>query len=350
MNKNIIYPAPLQSDSRIAISAFSSGVPFNLHPRLDRVINDLKQRDFDIIEGQCLRNDEKFVSADKYARASELMTFLLDDSIDAIIPPWGGELAMEILPLLDFMQIKAAKPKWIMGYSDVSTIAAVITSLCGWATAHTSNLMELISSQPDELTTNTFEYLNTQESMHFCQRSSSHYQPTFVDFEKFPDATFNLTEDTLWKPLNFDHFKTRFSGRLIGGCLDTLVHLFGTPYLNLAAFKNQHKDSGVILYLENAEMSPTSFHRALMGLNYQGVFDDLNGLLIGRSSATLLHQKAYQDLSYKQILLDGIGDVNYPILMDVDIGHQPPNLTLINGALAEVDFLKGKGAVTQWLA
>lgn len=345
----ISYPAPLVSGSRIAITAFSSGVDTAMHPRLDRVIADLEARGFEIVQGQCLRNNENFVSADKFSRANELMHFLLDDSIDAVIPPWGGELAIELLPLLDYMQIMSAKPKWILGYSDVSTLASAITTLCGWATAHTANLMELISSQPDELTANTFEYMSTAHGMHFCQSSSEKFQKTYIDFEKHPDSVFNLTEKTEWKPLNFDHFKTRFSGRLIGGCLDTLMHLFNTPYLNLEAFKHQFQDSGVILYLENVQMTPTELHRALLGLQYQGIFEDLNGLLIGRNYASHLHNKEYKSCSYSQILLEGIGDVNYPVLMDVDIGHQPPNLTLINGALSEIDYLKGKGTITQWL-
>ena len=35
------------------------------------------------------------------------MSFLLDDTLDAIAAPWGGELAMEILPLLDFDRLNS---------------------------------------------------------------------------------------------------------------------------------------------------------------------------------------------------------------------------------------------------
>jgi muramoyltetrapeptide carboxypeptidase LdcA involved in peptidoglycan recycling len=31
----------------------------------------------------------------------------------------------------------------------------------------------------------------------------------------------------------------------------------------------------------------------------------------------------------------------------VDIGHQPPQFTLINGAVADVQFDQGRGSVTQ---
>lgn len=95
------YPAPLLPGSRIALTAISSGVPEPIHPRLDGVIADLRQRGFDVVEGECLRSNHHHVSASPKARVVEFMRFALDDSIDAIAPPWGGELTMELLPLLD---------------------------------------------------------------------------------------------------------------------------------------------------------------------------------------------------------------------------------------------------------
>ena len=66
------------------------------------------------------------------------------------MPPMGGELAMEILPLLDFGAIKNAKPKWLVGYSDVSTIACALTAKCNWATVdNKSNVQQLCDLKLD---------------------------------------------------------------------------------------------------------------------------------------------------------------------------------------------------------
>ncbi|UAA39210.1 LD-carboxypeptidase [Paraneptunicella aestuarii] len=347
----IQYPAPLTTGSKIALTAFSSGVDPSMHQRLDLVINSFKEKGFQILEGQYLRQNNKGVSASKEARAKELMSFLLDDDIDAIAPPWGGELAMEILPLLDFDQIRRAKPKWIFGYSDVSTISCAITSKAGWATAHTTNFMEQIASQPDPLTSQTLNCLATPTGMQFCQHSSEKYQKQFLDFHQHPRANFNLTEQTRWKILNGENADSQqqtiqFSGRLIGGCLDTLVHLFDTPYLDLEALKQRYTDTGIILYLENAEATQFVLQRRLLSMRFRNVFKNLKGIMFGRSYTP---PDPDIELSYKEALLAGIGEVDYPILYDVDIGHQPPNLTLINGALAEVEFLNGDATVTQWL-
>lgn len=347
------YPAPLTRGSTIAVTAFSSGVTPALEMRLNHSLALLQRKGFNVTEGKILRQANDASVAPACERAAELMRFLLDDSIDAIMPPWGGELAMEVLPLLDFGALKKAKPKWVLGYSDVSTVSACLATTLHWATVHCANLMELAPNQDDTLTADLFTHLQTTAGGHFCQASSSHYQQKSADFAAQPQAKFNLTEPTMWQPVNFSHYKTRFSGRLIGGCLDTLMHLVNTPLLDLAHFARHHNDAGVILYLENVEQTPFALKRALMGLQYRGIFDNLNGILLGRNYATELHQQAFtqhnSQQSQREMLSEAIGEVPYPVLMDVDIGHQPPNLTLINGALAEVDYLNNKASLTQWL-
>jgi len=47
--------------------------------------------------------------------------------VAAIIPPWGGELLIEVLPLLDFNKITETECKWVMGYSDTSTLLMPLT-------------------------------------------------------------------------------------------------------------------------------------------------------------------------------------------------------------------------------
>lgn len=347
------YPEPLTIGSRIAITAFSSGVTPTFEARLSLCISHLQQQGFEIVEGDMLRQPDEIYCQSAQLRANELMQFLLDDSIDAVMPPWGGELAMEVLPLLDFAQLAHAKPKWILGYSDVSTLTSCLTSKLLWASVHCANLMELTPFQDDDLSSSLFTHLQTPVGGHFCQLSSTAFQREGQSFAKDPTVKFNLTETTSWEPVNFDHHKTRFSGRLIGGCLDTLVHLFHSPWLDLAQFKQRHHNEGVILFLENVEFSPTALKRALLGLQFKGVFDHLNGLIMGRNYATVLYPDAYQAYdayqSQRELLCEAIGDVPFPILMNADIGHQPPNLTLINGALAEVDYLNNQASLTQWL-
>ena len=57
---------------------------------------------------------------------------LTDPGIRAVIPPWGGELAVELLPHLDLRAI-ASTPSWLVGFSDISTLLLAITSATGMA-------------------------------------------------------------------------------------------------------------------------------------------------------------------------------------------------------------------------
>ena len=47
-----------------------------------------------------------------------------DENIQMIFPTWGGELLIEIL---DFVDFDALQPKWIVGYSDISTLLLAVT-------------------------------------------------------------------------------------------------------------------------------------------------------------------------------------------------------------------------------
>ncbi|AOA57252.1 hypothetical protein BFG52_02030 [Acinetobacter larvae] len=82
-------------------------------------------------------------------------------------------------------------------------------------------------------------------------------------------------------------------------------------------------------------MSPCQLLRCLMSLKLQGWFDELGAVLIGRSAAPLA---ATDQLTELEILERIFGDFMIPVLYDADIGHVPPQVSLVNGALAEISF------------
>ena len=241
----IRFPRPLVRGDLIAVTAPSSGVSGGAVARLDLVLDHLRACGFRVVEGACLRTQSKDASAPADERAAELMKFLLDPTVAAVMPPWGGERAIELLERLD---------------GSAQAIA--------------------------------------------------------------------------------------FRGYLIGGCMDTLFRLAGTRYGDVPAFVRASGSDGAILYLENAEMKPCELLRGLWGARMNGWFGGLAGLLIGRSAAP---DKAGTDsLTYLEALTAVLGDLSCPILIDVDIGHQQPQFTLINGAYAEVVFDGSGGRLTQW--
>ncbi|WP_310135813.1 hypothetical protein [Paraburkholderia terricola] len=136
-------------------------------------------------------------------------------------------------------------------------------------------------------------------------------------------------------------------GRLIGGCLDTTSRAAGTSFGNLPGFVESSLADGTLLYLENAEMKPCELLRSLLSMRLNGWFEGLSDVLIGRTAAPDSVQP--DELSYIDALQSALGDIPSPVLYDVDIGHVAPQLSLVNGALAQVMLRDGCGSLLQRL-
>jgi len=102
------YPAPLQPGDRIGVTAPSSGVPAALRGRLNVAVEQLHDRGYDVVVGRCI-DGAGIVSASARKRADELGRMLADPDIRAVVPPWGGELAVEVLPHLEWDALRAAE-------------------------------------------------------------------------------------------------------------------------------------------------------------------------------------------------------------------------------------------------
>lgn len=342
---NTRFPHRLFPGDLIAITAPSAGVPKHLHPRLELAIVNLKKRGFRVLEGKCLRSQYKNKSACKHLRAEELMRFLTDPEVKAIMPPWGGDLAIELLELMDFDTLANIKPKWFVGFSDLSTIHFPLATLSGWATLHGPNLMDLGASTLDPTTKGIWDILEADQCTVIKQSPSEFFQTEENQWGTDTDAGFNLTQPTEWKNLNGTASPVSFQGRLIGGCLDVISRLAGTAFGNLPLFQQQNNEQGIILYFENVEMRPCELTRALFSLRLQGWFDHVNGILIGRSAAPDTGTPDQQN--YVDALKDALGDLNIPIVYDMDIGHIPPQISIVNGAFAKVELNHQEKSISQ---
>ena len=331
----IRFPPSLREGSVIGVVAPSSPVAPALEPRLDLVLSSLRQRGFVVRQSSCLRASETAPAAVRLEAWNEA---LHDDAIDAVIPPWGGDLAIELLSGMDFERLSRARPKWILGYSDVSTLLVPLLLRAGWASAHGPNLMDLVPGQHDPVTRATLATLTSDETL--TQRSSSHFQTAWVDWARRPGALFQLDQPTRVRSL--DGGAVHVEGRLIGGCIDTLSTIVGTPYGDVGSFVRAHRDEGVIVFLENCELQPGQLTRALTQMRLAGWLDGVRAVLFGRSSA-----KQTPSAVFEEIVRGVLGDATFPIVLDADVGHVPPQWTLIEGACATLDVDGSTATITQ---
>ncbi|QOV12003.1 S66 family peptidase [Viridibacillus arvi] len=334
----IKYPF-LERDAIIGVTAPSSGVQVELHYMFKQSCERLKSKGFKIICGETVWTQEKAKSAPAEKRADEFNEMMRDDNINIIIPPWGGELLIEILEKIDFEKIKN---KWVLGYSDTSVLLLAITLKTGIATAHGTNLVDLRGEYSDDTTAMWQSVLSTNIGESVLQHSSAKYQKEWQ--HNFPSpCVFNLTEQTYWATVS--NQKVKIQGRLLGGCIDMIRHLIGTAYGDVQNFRKQYiSGEPVLWYLENCEMNTTDLRRSLVQMKLAGWFEQCSGIMFGRSDAnTPVNNYTVEDV-YKE-LSDELG---IPIIYDMDCGHVPPQITFINGAYAEVEVEEGKGIILQY--
>jgi len=334
----IRYPKPAL-DGVIGVTAPSSGVPQHFQPLLGRAIDRMISNGYQVVCGETVRSQFKAKSAPSQVRAAELNAMLQDPNIDLILPPWGGELLIEVLEYIDFERLA---PKWIMGYSDISLLLLAVTLKTGIATAHGPNLVDLRGEQTDQTTAMWEKVLSASEGESILQRSSPAYQKQWPDRDKLSNV-FDLTEPTRWCTVG--EGPVSMKGRLLGGCIDVIRHLIGTPYGDVARFREtQLRGEPIIWYLENCELNTADLRRSLVHMKYAGWFDGCAGLLFGRSPAN----QSVDGYTAKDVYEELSEELRIPVVYDMDCGHQPPQLTLVNGCYAEITSAEGKGSVRQY--
>ena len=344
----ITFPPPLRRGDLIGITSPSAGVKPAMRPRMHFAYRHLRALGYRVREGDCLWGTG-LMSAPPRKRAAELQAMLLDESVAAIFPPNGGEVLIDILPFIDFAALAAAPPKWILGYSDMSAFQVPYTLLTRHASLNGTNLWE----SPIDPTAPELSYWNDvvrrEPGARFTQHAATRYQPHDTDWDKLPRARhFDRTAPVRWKCLGHEKdadFRVRASGRLIGGTLDVIGPLCGSVFGDVRAFGQSVAPDQLLVYLDSCDYTTAQYCRALHQLRFAGWFDHAAAVLIGRTGAQHI-----EDLSQRDALLDAFDGLPIPVIYDMDIGHLPPQLLLVNGAFTTLDVGPTRKTVTQRLA
>ncbi|CAL9357643.1 Microcin C7 self-immunity protein MccF [Streptomyces sp. enrichment culture] len=339
----IRYPAPLRPGDRVAVTSPSSGVPEELRERLEVAVREVGRRGYEVVVGDCM-DGSGHLSAPAADRAAELTAMLTDPGIRAVVPPWGGETAIDLLPLLDWDRLRAADPTWLVGFSDVSTLLTPLTLLTGTATLHGNNLMDTPYRVPEGLLS-WLDIAAMPEGSGFTQTPPGrHRSGGWDDFHAHPEVReYTLDAAGGWARLDGDG-DVEAEGRLIGGCVETLCNIAGTPYGDVSSFARAHAPEGLIVYVEAAEQDAFTICRNLHGMRLAGFFDAANAVLVGRTAAP-----DSASLTQHEAVLDALGPLGVPIVADVECGHVPPYLPLVNGARGRVISTPERNEVVQTL-
>ncbi|BCM66831.1 conserved hypothetical protein [Streptomyces sp. EAS-AB2608] len=340
MTMTVRYPRPLRPGDRIGVTSPSSGVPEELRGRLDVAVRDLEALGYEVVVGRCM-DGSTHISAPAAERAAELTEMLTDPAIRAVIPPWGGETAIDLMPLLDFEEIGRAEPTWLAGWSDISVLTTPLTLLTGVATVHGNNLMDTPYRTPEGLTS-WLDIVTAAQGEPFRQTPPGrHRSGGWDDWAAHPGIRdLTLDAEGTWTRLDGTG-DVDAEGRLIGGCIEILANLTGTPYLDTSRFAGSEP---LLVYVEACEDNAFEICRNLHGMRLAGFFDRAAAVLVGRT-----HAPDSRTLTQHEAVLDALGPLGVPVVADVECGHVPPYLPLVNGARGRVVHTAARSEIVQTL-
>lgn len=298
--------------------------------RLERAITNLKKMGHKVIVGpNCFLARGRCASNTPKKRAEEFME-AYESKADVIMSVGGGEMMYDILDYIDFEKIKKLPPKWFVGFSDNTNLTFTLTTLCDVQTIYGSNAPSFHFPKLTYDVLATYQMLQGRKN--FCGYSKYEYD-SGRDDQSDPFGDYKLNQPKVITPFNYTE---PFSGTLIGGNLDIMQYLCGTPYDRVHDYTSRHKE-GIIFYFEACDLSVLAIKRVLLQLKRAGWFCNIKGFLVGRPLC--IHQE-FLKINHINAVTDILKDYKVPILLDIDLGHIAPSLPMKNGAYVTVSYEK----------
>lgn len=331
------YPEFLPKNGRIGFIAPSFGCTTEPYRTcFKESMRRFRSRGYKTVLGpNCFRDDGVGKSSSPENCAAEINDFFLNDRCDVIISCGGGETMCEDLSFVDFEGIRAAKPKWYMGFSDNTNLTFTLPVLCDTAAVY-GPCAPAFSMKPWH--PSLADAFGILKGRGLKVSSYDGWELISLKDEEDPFRPYNITEPPCIKTFGAPG-GAAFSGRLLGGCLDCLSVLVGTPFDKVREFEERYAKDGVIWFLESCDLTPMSMRRSLWQLAEAGWFETAKGFIIGRPYHFDEEILGMNRVNAVTGILEKFG---VPIVLDADLGHLPPAMPLISGAFADVSEEHGR--------
>lgn len=251
---------------------------------------------------------------------------------DVLISCGGGELMCEILDEVDFEKIKAAEPKWYMGFSDNTNFTFLLATLADTASIYGPCVAAFGMEPWHPAIRDAYELLRGKKKE---IKGYDYWEKESLKDEEHPLAPYHVTEPKILHTfLGAEKIQeVKMQGRLLGGCMDCLVTLLGTKYDAVEDFAERYKEDGIIWFLEACDLNVMAIRRAIWQMEHAGWFRYTKGFIIGRP---MHFQEDMLGLDQYHAVVDLLAHYQVPIIMDADLGHLPPMMPVICGSMAEV--------------
>jgi len=291
----MLKPRALQPGDRLAIVAPAS--PFN-RDEFDRGVDEIRSLGFEPVFDESVFARCRYVAGDANVRASALRKAWTDASIAGVIGVRGGYGSAQLLPLLDRDELRRT-PKPFIGYSDLTSLLAFLTTRCGIVAFHGPMLDRRLSRGAQGYDADSF-------TRAVCGRAPlGEALPPALDAVVRGDAT----------------------GLLLGGTLTQLLASLGTPF----AFD---PPPGYVLFLDEVGERPYRLDREVTQLAQAGLLARAAAVVIGELPNC---DEPSGEISGRAVMADLFKRFSGPGILGFPSGHTTgPSMTLPLGVQCRV--------------
>jgi muramoyltetrapeptide carboxypeptidase len=286
----LLRPSPIRQGDTIGVVAPSYA------PRpgwLMRGVRALEQAGYGVVLDTEIEQMRRFRKQEDERRAENFMGMWLDPRVKAVIGGTGGYGATRMIPYLE-PAIFRSNPKPFVGYSDITALHLWLMRQAQLRVFHGPTVDDLLPGADDATTTSLLEALTTPRPAGELGRGTARCVR-----------------------------RGRAIGRLTGGNLSLVQQSIGTSY--------EVDTRGAILFLEETHDPMSVADERLVHLRAAGLLRGVRGIVFGQLSLDRSEEDEFEDF-----LLDLVGDLGVPVLMDFPAGHEVPNLTLPFGTEVEL--------------
>ncbi|WP_044618210.1 S66 family peptidase [Gynuella sunshinyii] len=326
-------PKALQKGNTIAVLSPSWGGP-SLFPHIyQQGLSNIRALGFNVVEFPTATTDATTLYLDPKLRARDINDAFANTSVDGIISTIGGEDSVRILPYID-TDIVRNNPKFFMGYSDTTTLTSYFNQL-GLVSFNGPAVMAGFS----QLNAFSEAYRNYLTGVLF-NSPEAWEMPVFEEYHTGYPSWSDVANTGKVKEAEINH-GPRFlqgsgvcSGRLFGGCVEVLEMMKGTRFWPDEDFWN-----GKVLFLETSEDKPPvgQIRHWLRNYGMLGVFERINGVLVGRPNSYSDAEKDALDETLTMVISREFGRSDLPVVSRLDFGHTDPQLVMPLGIECQID-------------
>ena len=279
----MIIPSKIKKGDEVILIAPSRKVDLSA---LEITEEWLKKRGLIPLRGKHILKEKGIFAGTDSNRKQDLQWALDHPTAKVIWCYRGGYGSVRLLEAVNPSRF-LEKPKWIMGFSDITFLHCFSNIILNTASIHATMPINV----PD----------NTSESM----KSLSNF----------------LFEGSLqyeWEE-NENNKYGQVKGKIVGGNLSVLCATLGTNY--------QPDFEGNILFIEDIDEYYYAIDRLLWQLKFAGVFHHIGGLILGHFTK-MKDNKTPFGLNIEEMVLEKIQEFDFPVAFNFPGGHENENWTI----------------------